>query len=213
MPPIFKYGEPALAHLRRADKKMAAAIDSIGLIERTVIPDMFEALANAMVGQQISTRAHQTVWARLVAQLGAVTPAAIAQASEQTLRACGISGRKASYLKSAADEALSGRLDLTALCALPDDEVVACLTALRGVGVWTAEMLLIFSLERPDVMSFGDFGVRRGLCLLHHHRALPRERFERYRRRYSPYGSAASLYLWEIAARGGTEGEADVLQD
>ena len=73
------------------------------------------------------------------------------------------------------------------------------MTALRGVGRWTAEMLLIFSLGRPDVMSYDDFGLRKGLCKLYHHRDMPRKRFERYRHRFHPYGTAASLVLWEIA--------------
>ena len=82
---------------------------------------------------------------------------------------------------------------------LPDQEVIRVLSALPGIGVWTAQMLLIFCLQRPDVVSFGDLGIRRGMRMLYRHREIDRERFARYARRCSPYGTVASLYLWAIA--------------
>ena len=85
------------------------------------------------------------------------------------------------------------------MAALEDAEVCRRLSALRGIGVWTAEMLLLFSLQRPDILSYDDLAIRRGLRMLYRHKEMPRERFERYRRRFSPYGSLASLYLWAIA--------------
>ena len=94
---------------------------------------------------------------------------------------------------------MSGEFDIAELKSLPDNEVIKRLITLRGVGVWTAEMLLIFSLERSDVLSFGDFGIRRGICRLHGHETLDKETFENYRRLYSPYGTVASFYLWYAA--------------
>ena len=91
---------------------------------------------------------------------------------------------------------------------MDDAQAIAALTALRGVGVWTAEMLLLFCLQRPDVFSYGDFAIRRGLRMLYRHRELDRERFERYRRRFSPHGSVASLYIWAVAC-GEVEGLTD----
>ena len=82
---------------------------------------------------------------------------------------------------------------------MPDDEVIGLLSSLPGIGVWTAEMLLIFSLGRMDVLSYGDLAIRRGLCKLYGHKTLTKEQFARYKKRYSPYGSIASLYLWRLS--------------
>ena len=92
-------------------------------------------------------------------------------------------------------------LNIAELATLPDAEIIRRLSSLNGVGVWTAEMLLIFSLERPDVVSWGDLAIRRGMMNLYGLDSLTREQFERYRKRYSPYGSVASLYLWALAVR------------
>ena len=127
------------------------------------------------------------------------SPAAISALPAEDIQKCGMSLRKAGYLKTAADAVISGELNLADLPNMSDDEAIATLVKLPGIGVWTAEMLLIFSLQRPDVISFGDLGIKRGLGVLYGHKEIPCERFERYRRRYSPHGSIASLYLWHLA--------------
>ncbi len=196
---IFPYGDTEIAHLTRRDKKLGAAMERIGIIERTVTPDPFQALARNIIAQQISGPAARTVADRLDAALGGVTPQSIAATSLEDIQRCGLSFRKAGYLKSLGDAALSGALDCSALAALSDDEVIATLSALPGIGVWTAEMVLLFSLCRPNVLSWGDLAIRRGMMVLYGHKTLTRERFERYRKRYSPYGSVASLYLWRVS--------------
>ena len=195
-------GEAERAWLGRRDRRLGEAIARIGPLRRPAIPNLFAALTHAIVGQQISSKAHAAIWGRVRA-LGPVTPERLAATPEETLRGVGLSSRKVGYIKRAAERIVDGRFDIEGLAALPDAEVVARLTTLDGIGTWSAEMLLLFSLRRPDVLSYGDFGIRRGICLLYRHRDLPRERFERYRRRYSPYGSTASLYLWAIAGGGG----------
>lgn len=195
----FIYGQKEIDFLSRKDKRLAAAIERIGPIQREVRPDLFDALMHAIVGQQIATRAQQTVWARLVLALGEVTPETIDGAETATLQGVGLSFRKVSYMKAAARKVLLGELDVEALRLMDDASLCATLCALDGVGVWTAEMLMLFSLQRPDVLSFGDLAILRGLRMLHRHRAVSRDRFETYRRRYSPYASVASLYLWAIA--------------
>lgn len=107
--------------------------------------------------------------------------------------------QKAVYIKEFATKVACGDFDVDALRTQSDAEVVARLSALRGVGVWTAEMLMTFCLQRPDVVSFGDLAIQRGMRMLYHHRRIDRVRFERYRHRYSPYGTVASLYLWAVA--------------
>lgn len=189
----------ALPYLAAKDARMAAAIEEIGGVTRQMEPGLFSALALAIVQQQISLKAADTVWRRLQERLGNVTPAALCAAEMAELRACGISQRKAEYLRGAAEAFASRRMTAEALSALPDEEVITRLTTLRGVGRWTAEMLLIFSLGRQDVMAYDDLGLRNGLCRLYHHQDMPRERFARYARRFHPYGTAASLVLWEVA--------------
>nr|WP_249192741.1 DNA-3-methyladenine glycosylase [Yersinia sp. Marseille-Q3913] len=178
---------------------MAAAIDRLGMIARPLSPDLFAALIRNIVDQQISVKAALTVNARLVVLLGAITPITIAQASAGAIQGCGMTMKKAGYIKGAAEAALDGSLDLAAIAQLPDNDVITQLSSLNGVGVWTAEMLLISSLSRPDVLSWGDLAIRRGMMNLYRHKTLPRERFEIYRRRYTPYGTTASLYLWALS--------------
>ncbi|CFQ93771.1 MULTISPECIES: DNA-3-methyladenine glycosylase family protein [Yersinia] len=196
---FYSYGETEINHLKRRDKKMAAAIDRLGMLARPLSPDLFAALIRNIVDQQISVKAALTVNARLVALLGIVTPMTVAAASAEAIQGCGMTMRKAGYIKGAAEAALNGSLDLSAIAQLPDNDVIAQLSSLNGVGVWTAEMLLISSLCRPDVLSWGDLAIRRGMMNLYRHKTLPRERFERYRRRYAPYGTTASLYLWALS--------------
>ncbi|AGB03605.1 DNA-3-methyladenine glycosylase family protein [Methanoregula formicica] len=197
----FRYGRTEIAHLKKRDKKLGAAIDEIGMIERDVTPDLFTALVVGVASQQISAKAAETVWRRMEEKLGTITPSSIAGATPEEIQQCGMSMRKAGYIKGIGDAVTNGSLDLAGLRDLSDDDVIARLSALNGVGVWTAEMLLIFSMERPDVLSWGDLAIRRGMMHLYGKSTIDRAAFERYRKRYSPYGSVASLYLWEISHR------------
>ncbi|WP_145518287.1 DNA-3-methyladenine glycosylase family protein [Yersinia mollaretii] len=196
---FYSYGETEINHLKRRDKKMAAAIDRLGMIARPLSPDLFAALIRNIVDQQISVKAALTVNARLVALLGTITPFTVAATSAEAIQGCGMTMKKAGYIKGAAEAALNGSLDLAAIAQLPDSDVITQLSNLNGVGIWTAEMLMISSLCRPDVLSWGDLAIRRGMMNLYRHKTLPRERFERYRRRYAPYGTTASLYLWALS--------------
>lgn len=191
--------EKALPYLAAKDARMAAAIEEIGGVMREGTDDLYIALVQSIIGQQISLKAADTVWQRLTALVPAVTPETVAALEEADLQTCGMSLRKAQYIRGAAQAIVSGELNLHALKAMEDEAVILELVKLRGVGRWTAEMLLIFSLRRQDVMSYDDFGLRTGLCKLYHHQDMPRSRFERYRRRFHPYGTAASLVLWAVA--------------
>jgi len=196
---FFSYGEAEIEHLKRRDPKLGAAIERIGMLERAVNPNLFESLINSVSAQQISGKAHAAIWARLCGRFSPLTPEALAEAPIEELQRCGLSGRKAAYIQEIARAVNEGEVDLEALAAMPDAEVCAELVKLKGVGKWTAEMLLIFSLARPDVVSFGDAGIQRGMRMLYRHRRITPDLFEKYRRRYSPYGTVASLYLWAIA--------------
>lgn len=196
---IFKYGQKEIDYLRKKDKKLGAAIDRIGRIEREVIPDLFAALVNGIVGQQISAKAAETVWNRVTQKLGEITPETIAEVSADRIQQCGLSHRKVQYIKGIGQTVLDGKIDLEQLQRSEDAQVISCLSSLNGIGKWTAEMLLIFSMERPDVVSWGDLAIQRGMMKLYGLKALTKERFDRYAKRYSPYGTVASLYLWAVS--------------
>jgi DNA-3-methyladenine glycosylase II len=196
---IFEYGEKEIAYLKKRDKTLGAAIDAIGLIRREVSPDLFSALVNSIIGQQISTQAQATIWKRLKNGLSEITPHAVLSRTEAELQSFGISFRKASYIRGVAEMAADGRLNIDALRTKTDVEVCEELVKIKGIGIWTAEMLMLFSMQRPDILSFGDLAIHRGMRTLYNHNEITRELFEKYRRRYSPFRSVASLYLWEIA--------------
>lgn len=205
---FFQYGDKEINYLKRKDKKLAWAIEQIGHIERRLDADLFASVVRHIVGQQISSKAQATVWARLEASLSVVTPASVQAASAEELQSLGMSLRKAEYIKDFASKIVSGEFALQAVEQLSDEEAIAALSSLKGIGRWTAEMILLFCLQRPDILSFDDLAIQRGMRMLYHHRKITRELFAKYKKRYSPYGSTAALYLWAISG-GAIEGMQD----
>jgi DNA-3-methyladenine glycosylase II len=195
----FDYGDKEIDYLKRKDKRLGEAIDKIGHIDREVNPDLFSSVVHHIVGQQISSAAQKTVWTRLAERLGAINVETVCSAYGEDIQSCGITFKKADYIKDFSEKVRSGEFDVEALRNMPDAEVIIELSALKGVGVWTAQMLMIFCLQRPNVVSYGDLAIQRGMRMLYHHQKISRKLFDKYARRYSPYGSAASLYLWAIA--------------
>ena len=204
----FQYGETEINYLKRKDKKLALAIEQIGNIERKLDDNLFAAVVRHIVGQQISSKAQATVWARLEERLSVVTPASVHAASAEELQSLGMSLRKAEYIKDFASKIVSGEFALQAVEQLSDEEAIAALSSLKGIGRWTAEMILLFCLQRPDILSYDDLAIQRGLRMLYHHRKITRELFNKYKKRYSPYGSTAAIYLWAISG-GAIEGMQD----
>lgn len=196
----FEYSEKETEYLKFKDSVLGEAIDNIGHIYRPIIPDMFKALVNSIVGQQISTKAQKTIWERLCDDFAPINPENIVAISADKLQTCGISMRKVNYIKDIAEAVVNNELDLNAFVSMTDDEVCSILTKLKGVGVWTAEMLMIFSMQRMNILSWNDLAIQRGLRMLYRHRKITPELFVKYKRRYSPYSTVASLYLWEIAS-------------
>ena len=195
----FKYGEKEISYLKNKDKKLAEVIEKVGLIERETDPELFSALVHHIVGQQISTKAQATIWERIKNSFGSVTPERVLNASVDEIRSFGISLRKVEYIKDFAEKVHTGEFDIEAAEKMEDDELIKYLTTLKGVGVWTAEMILLFCLQRPNVFSFDDLAIQRGLRMVYHHRKIDRKLFEKYRRRFTPYCSVASLYLWAVS--------------
>ena len=198
-PDFFQYTASDLEALKTKDKKLAAVIERFGAIEREVDNDVFSALIGGIISQQISGKAAETVKNRLADMCGEITPERIHYADISDIQKCGMSTRKAGYIKEAGKAVYTGAIDLASLEGMTDAEVIKLLSSLPGIGVWTAEMLLIFSLGRRDVLSYGDLAIRRGLCKLYCHKTLTKEQFAIYKKRYSPYGSIASLYLWRLS--------------
>ena len=195
----FEYGEQEIVYLSKKDKKLGEAIERIGIIKREVNPDLFSSLVESIVAQQISAKAAVTVTNKLYAICDMNSEKLFALSLEE-IQACGMSMRKASYIKNIAEAAVKKDIDFETLQAKTNQEIIDTLTTIKGVGVWTVEMLLIFSLKRSDVVSYGDLAIRRGMMKLYGLKELPKEKFLRYAKRYEPYGSIASLYLWHIAS-------------
>ena len=196
---FFEYGNRETDYLRRRDKRLGAAMDRIGPIHRRVDPDLFSSVVHHIIGQQISTAAQTTIWNRLLARIGNVNSETLCALDASELQSLGMTHKKAGYILHFAELVLRKEFDIEAQPALPDKTVITQLSSLKGIGVWTAEMILLFCMQRSDVLSYGDLAIHRGLCMLYHHKHIDRERFSKYATRYAPYGSVASLYLWAIA--------------
>lgn len=195
----FEYGEKETAFLRSKDARLAEVIDRIGHIYREVDTDIFSSVVRSIVGQQISTKAQQTIWKRLTDSCIYVSPEAIGEKTEAELQAFGITFKKAAYIKEFSEKVLKNEFDIGALEQMSDEDAIETLVTLKGIGVWTAEMILLFSMQRPNILSFGDLAILRGMRMVYRHRKIDRKLFEKYRRRLSPYCSTASLYFWAVA--------------
>ena len=132
-------------------------------------------------------------------ELGEVTADVLIDAGRERIQALGTTFKKADYILDFAQKVRSGEFDIATVEAMSDEEAIAALSALKGIGVWTAEMILLFCLQRPDILSYGDLAILRGMRMVYRHREMTKEKFEKYRRRLSPYNSVASLYFWAVA--------------
>lgn len=195
----FEYGEKELSYLRQKDKRLCEVIDRIGHIDRAVDPDLFSSVVHHIVGQQISTKAQATIWQRMQDALGTVNAESVLLAGVTKLQSFGITFRKAEYILDFAKKVDTGEFDLDAVKQMNDEDAIGALSRLKGIGVWTAEMILLFCFERPDIFSYDDLAIQRGLRMVYHHRKIDRKLFSKYRRRFSPYCSVASLYLWAVS--------------
>ena len=195
----FEYGEKEISYLKSRDAKLADVIDRLGFVEREIDTDLFSAVVHHIIGQQISTKAQASIWQRMQDSLGQVNTETILSAGVSNLQALGISFRKAEYITDFARKVHTGEFDIEAVSQMSDTDAISALSSLKGIGVWTAEMILLFCMQRPDIFSYDDLAIQRGLRMVYHHRRIDRKLFEKYRRRFSPYCSVASLYLWAVS--------------
>jgi DNA-3-methyladenine glycosylase II len=190
--------------LMRADKDLRRVMEEQGPIHpemdrRGSRPDPYEALARAIVGQQLSTRAAASIWAKLLDQFGGRTPTPeqILRKRREALRKSGLSAAKVEFLRDLAARVQGGELDLKRLSKLSDEDVIAELIEVKGIGRWTGEMFLIFHLGRPDVVSVGDLGIRRAVQIAYGMDDLPGpEELQRIAEEWRPHRTLACLYLW-----------------
>ncbi|WP_152397079.1 DNA-3-methyladenine glycosylase family protein [Paenibacillus guangzhouensis] len=196
----FDYGQKEMDELTRKDAVLGAAITRLGKVERIVMPDVFTALIHAIIGQLISAKAAHVLWERMQARFEEMTPTHLSRQTAEEIQKCGITMKKAVTIHQISQSIAAGAYRLDDLHALPDEDVIRRLTMLKGVGRWTADMILIHALERPDVISWGDVAIRRGMMKLYGLPTLTQDQFEQYRLKYSPLGSVASIYLWAISS-------------
>lgn len=204
----FRYDEKETKILKNKCKKLACVIDQIGFVKREVDKDLFSAVVHHIVGQQISTKAQATIWQRIETDLKTVNADTILNAGIDKLQSFGMTFKKAEYITDFAKKIKNNEFDLDAIWEKTDEEVIKELSALKGIGVWTAEMLLLFCMERKNVFSYDDLAIHRGIRMVYHHKKLTKPLFEKYRKRFSPYCSIASLYFWAVAG-GAIEGMRD----
>ena len=202
--PVLEVSDEALDHLSRADDVMAGLIELHGPLDLDDRPgrpaDAYGALLRSIVGQQLSVKAARSIYNRLIDMFGGHTPSPeeLLATDPEALRGVGLSRAKANYVRSLAEHVQAGELHLDSLGDMSDDEVMAELTAVKGLGEWTAHMFLLFFLKRPDVLPVGDLGVRRAAQRAYGLEALPdAATLERLGERWAPYRSLAALYLWE----------------
>jgi DNA-3-methyladenine glycosylase II len=193
----------ALDHLCKSDPVMAAIIKRVGAYKMSYRQPVFEMLARAIVFQQLSTKAATTIFNRFIeAAGGTLTPDSIRNMSVGEMRRVGLSKQKATYIRDLAEHTLEGHLDFNKLPDLTDEEIIERLTAVKGVGVWTAQMFLIFSLKRPNILPVGDLGIKSAIKKAYKKRYKTKDGYpsaahiEKIAKNWHPYCSIASWYLW-----------------
>lgn len=188
----------AVNHLKKSDPVLRAIIERVGPCRMEFGPAEFCSLAEAIVYQQLNGKAAVTIWRRFAALTGEpVRPQGILKLSDDQLRGVGLSKQKSAYLKDLAAKTAAGLLDFSRLPELSDENVIEHLTQVKGIGVWTAHMFLMFSLRRQNVLPTGDYGVQMAVKKHYKKRRLPKPReMERLARPWEPYRSIACWYMW-----------------
>lgn len=199
---LYTPASPEVRALADADPRLGALADAVGDIRVRLEADRFVSLGRAMVGQQLSAKAAETIWSR-VAAIGPFSPDGLMGTDDGRLRGAGLSGSKLAYLRDLATRILTGDVDLDGLDALPDEDVIADITRVKGIGRWTAQMFLVFSLGRPDVLALEDAGLlRSGGWLLGSGRPAEPAALAAAGEAWRPLRSVASLYLWGALDKG-----------
>lgn len=188
----------AINHLKKSDPVMRGIIERVGACRMEFGEPVFHSLAEAIVYQQLNGKAAETIFKRFAALAGEpLSPEGIAKLTGEQMRSVGLSKQKSSYLRDMAERAIRGELDFARLPEMSDEEVIKHLTQVKGVGVWTAHMFLMFTLKRPNVLPTGDFGVQMAIKKHYNKRKMPKPlQMEEIAKPWEPYRSIACWYLW-----------------
>ncbi|HEY4538217.1 MAG TPA: hypothetical protein VIG45_07195 [Erysipelothrix sp.] len=174
-------------------------IDKFGIIERIVYQDPFVVLVDTIVSQQITTKTKDKIMHQLEVSLGAFDAHTIAQCNVATLQSFGIAKQKVMTIKNIAQDVVSGDLDLEGLKEVDSSMIVEQLIAYKGIGIWTCEMMLLFAYEKEDILSYHDYGIRKGIEILIGHHPLTKAMYQQFSDEITPYQSQISFYLWALA--------------
>jgi DNA-3-methyladenine glycosylase II len=198
----FTKEDPAIRHLICADAQMAELVERVGAYTLELRTDYFATLIRSIIGQQLSAKVARVIWQRFVELCGEVRPESVLALDEESLRGVGFSRTKVCYIKDLAQKVLDGKLDLETVSSQSDEDIMKALTQVKGIGQWTAEMFMIFSLGRPDIWALDDVGLQRAIKWLHGLSEPPKgDVMKQYGQAWKPYRSVASLYLWEAINR------------
>ncbi|MGN1023559.1 MAG: DNA-3-methyladenine glycosylase family protein [Lachnospiraceae bacterium] len=196
----FPYGDREISELSQKDPVLGRVMASMERPQRKLLPDLFSGLIFFILFQQISAKAAETEWARFQEMFSPIVPEQICRFSPETLQKAGTTLRRAWYIRSIAEQLARGEPDVDSLTGLDDAAFVREISRLPGVGVWTAEMLQIHVLKRPNVISDRDLAIRRGMCMVYQVPKISRDFFRQKQETYSPFATTASIYLWAISA-------------
>ncbi len=193
----LNFNNKDINNLISKDKILGDYIKNKGTIKRERENDFYYSLVRSIVGQQISTKAQHTIMKRIKDKLKNITPDEFIKLSEEEIIKFGLTGKKAEYLQNLTNNIVNKKLDLNNLKKLSDEEIITELTKIKGIGRWSAEMFLIFALNRINVISYEDLGIKRGIKKLYNKEEVTKDFFNSLKKIYDPYNSIASLYLWE----------------
>jgi len=191
--------QAAIDQLSSVDPILGAYIKKVGPLSRETLEDPYESTIDCIIAQQVSGKAAESIGNKVFARFPQGDPQMILAASEDEMRALGLSRSKVSYIKNVAQTKADHSIDWDKLNTLSTQEIFDTLLPIKGVGLWTVQMVLIFSLKRMDVMSYDDLGIRRGIMRLYHVEKVSKEFFQELHERYAPYQTYASLFLWHAS--------------
>jgi DNA-3-methyladenine glycosylase II len=196
---LITVSQEAMDGLSKKDKRLGAYIASVGPLTREGITEPYEALLDCIIAQQVSSKVATTMSNRFFAKYPLGDPEKVANAPIEELRSLGFSGSKANYLQGIARIRCDNSIDFDKLGCKSTQEIMDTLLPIKGIGRWTVEMMLIFTYEKHDVLSFGDLAIRRGIERLYHKEKCTKEFFDTLYKRYAPYQTYASFYLWHAS--------------
>ncbi|PKL00830.1 MAG: DNA-3-methyladenine glycosylase 2 family protein [Tenericutes bacterium HGW-Tenericutes-1] len=201
--PIIEYNQDIMNYLIKRDPKLGAYIDQFGFVEVNRNPNIFETVVSSIISQQLSLKAASTIEKRFRDLIGSFEPYTIMSHHDDELRACGLSYPKIKYIKEFAYKVRENELVIDDFDSLDDEEVIQRLITVKGIGRWTAEMLAMFSLGRLDIFAFDDLALKKAVMKVQGYKTFSKLRYERLKKKYSPYGTVAAIYYYEVKNREG----------